>query len=237
MQKNWITQLNRNEKKLRIVLFLISCLPSVFLVFNFFNDNLGINVFTTLSHTTGHLGLIFILFTLAITPLRRFLQSIAKAFATSKGKRLSDWNFLIKMRRQLGLFGFFYCFIHFNIYLFFDIDWNWQYFQDDWKERAFIILGLINLSLLFLLAITSPNYIRKKLGRWWRRLHWSMYPIAILSTLHYFYAAKIGDNWAIISITICTLLLSYRALIYLNNRYSDHKDDGMIAHRTDLSKT
>lgn len=228
---SWVSTINNGEKRLRATLFVVSLLPTMILYIDYSNQALGINPFATISHTTGQFALIFILITLAITPVRRLLCSAAKILRLNRGKRLSDWNFLIKSRRQLGLFGFFYATLHLFAYLILDIDLTWEFFKEDWSQRSFILIGLIIEIMLLALAITSPNQIRKKMGKWWRKLHRLMYPIAILAVLHFSLSAKHGNIWPNISALICFLLLFHRFLIAYANHQRKKIDDGMEAKR------
>jgi len=223
--------INKNEKKFRLILFIFGITPLLFLLFKYYDDALGINPFATISHNTGYFSLIFIILTLAITPSRRLLCRISILFNRKRGKRLSDWNFLIKSRRQLGLFGFFYASLHFLVYLIFDISWKFSYLLEDWNERAFIIYGFINFLMLLSLAVTSPLRVRKNMGKWWRKLHRLMYPISILAVLHFYLAAKSGDLRPINFSIICILILVYRMWISYTHKLKIHKDDGMEIYR------
>ena len=228
---NWLSKINKNEKKFRLAIFSISIFPALLLYYKYHTDDLGINPFATFSHQTGHIAVVYILFTLSITPIRRFLCNLSIKLKLNRGKRLSDWNFLIKSRRQLGLFAFFYSTLHLLAYLFLDIGWSWNYFSDDLAERNFIIYGLANFLMLFLLAITSPTLVRKKMGRWWKKVHSLMYLIAILSIVHFVFAAKHGNSWPMIYGTICIILLFNRIWIFLSNKRRRQKDDGLETYR------
>lgn len=224
--------MNQYDKQIRFILFLFCSTPAGILVTRILTNNLGINPFATISHTTAELALIFLLITLTITPIRRWLRFIATQFNLKYGKRLSDWNFLIKTRRQLGLFSFFYASLHFSSYLILDITWQWQFFVDDLKERSFIIYGLITLLLTFLLAITSAHRTRKLMGRWWRRLHRLMYILVPLAVAHYWLAAKHGDPWPQYSAAIVFCLLISRTYFKYHNKTLSSVEDGMLAYRT-----
>ncbi|PCI71648.1 MAG: hypothetical protein COB38_05345 [Gammaproteobacteria bacterium] len=228
---SWLFKIKQNEKIFRFTIFSISIFPAILLYYKYSTAGLGINPFATLSHQTGHIAIVYILLTLSITPIRRFLCNVSIKLNLNRGKRLSDWNFLIKSRRQLGLFSFFYSALHLSAYLFLDIGWSWEYFSDDLAERSFIIYGLVNFIMLFLLAITSPTIVRKKMGRWWKKVHRLMYLIAILSIVHFVFAAKHGNNWSIVYGTICLVLLSNRAWIFLSNKSRRQKDDGLETYR------
>ena len=117
----WIKKVNQADKKIRTVLFLLSSIPSLVLLKKLAYDDLGINPFATLSHTTGEMAIIYLLITLSVTPVRKWLCSTSKIMKLAEGKRLSDWNFLIRTRRQLGLFSFFYASLHLATYLILDV--------------------------------------------------------------------------------------------------------------------
>lgn len=202
--------LNQHEAKGRLLLFCIALLPALHLVWRWQQQDLGINPFSTLSHTLGHLALTFLLLTLAITPLRRGLRFFCASLKLADGKRLADWNFLIRARRQLGLHGFFYASLHALAYLQLEVLWDWHYLRDELAEKPYLALGMTAWTLTFLLAITSPKVVIRHLHHWWRRLHRLMYLLIILAIAHYWGAAKVGNSWPLWCALIAALLLGQR---------------------------
>ena len=223
--------LNRHEARLRLLLFCIAVLPALQLAWRCWQQDLGINPFATLSHFLGQTALIFLLATLAITPLRRWLRFICSTLRLADGKRLADWNFLIRCRRQLGLHGFFYATLHILVYLELETAWEWDYLRDDLEEKPYLLLGMLAWFICLLLALTSPKIVVRHMHRWWRRLHRLMYLLVIVAVAHFWGAAKIGNVWPLVCALIAGSLLLHRVWVLLHARVRRSDDDGMIAER------
>jgi len=155
-----------------------------------------------LSHTTGEWGLHFLLLGLLITPLRRHFK----------------WNDLLKFRRFLGLWGFFYIFIHFFGFIFFDHFFNIASIIEDIIDRPYIAVGFAGFVLLVPLAITSFKHLQKKLGKRWFSLHKLVYVIAILGAVHYWWLVKADIFWPIIYGFIAAALLGERLYFYIDKK-------------------
>ncbi|MFZ1326501.1 MAG: protein-methionine-sulfoxide reductase heme-binding subunit MsrQ, partial [Candidatus Contendobacter sp.] len=143
----------------KLVVFCASLLPLAWLCWLAWQDRLGTNPVETLSHYTGDWSLRFLLLTLTVTPLRR----------------LTGWHGLIRFRRMLGLFAFFYVCLHFSIYLVFDQFFDWAGIVEDVAKRPYITVGFAGWLLLIPLAATSTSGMIKRLGRYWQRLHRLVY--------------------------------------------------------------
>jgi len=156
------------------VLFLLCLMPFVILLLAAINDNLGTNPVETLTHETGQWALRFLLIGLAVTPLRRLLK-IA-------------W--LIKLRRMLGLFAFFYASLHFITYLWLDQFFDWYEIIVDIPKRPFITIGFVSLVLLLPLVLTSTSAMQRRLGKKWLALHKLVYVIPILVLIHFVWSLK-----------------------------------------------
>lgn len=131
-----------------------------------------------ITHATGDWALYFLCITLAVTPLRR----------------LTGWNWLLRLRRMLGLFAFFYALLHFTTFLWFDHFFDWNAMWKDVLKRPFITVGFIAFVLLIPLAATSTNGMIKRLGgKRWQWLHRLIYLIAPLAILHFWWM-KAGKN-------------------------------------------
>ncbi len=179
------------------VLFALCLLPLVYLIWMWANDRLGINSVARLEHFTGDWTLRFLVITLTITPLRRF-------------KALSP---LVKFRRQLGLWAFFYGCIHMLCYFGVDVQWNWQVIREDLTIRRFFVIGFIALMLMVPLALTSNNRaIRWMGGERWQQLHRLVYLSAILGVIHYALQGKTLTQTPILYGIIVALLLLYRVV-------------------------
>ena len=156
------------------VLFLLCLMPFVILLIAAINDNLGTNPVETLTHETGQWALRFLLIGLAVTPLRRLLK-IA-------------W--LIKLRRMLGLFAFFYASLHFITYLWLDQFFDWYEIIVDIPKRPFITIGFVSLVLLLPLVLTSTSAMQRRLGKKWLALHKLVYVIPVLVLIHFVWSLK-----------------------------------------------
>jgi sulfoxide reductase heme-binding subunit YedZ len=195
------------------MVFVFCALPLATLVILYKADYLGPNPLATLTHTTGRSALVLLAMTLSITPLRRWVSSLSRWRHARWGKRLADWNWLIRLRRQLGLWSFSYAVLHSWCYLKFDIAYDWTAAKVDLHDKPYLLAGAASLLLLFPLAMTSTQAMVRRLGRNWRRLHMLTYVVAVLGLLHFWWMMKPGlwtpwpDTFAL------TVLLGYRVLL------------------------
>ncbi len=178
----------------KIVIFINSLIPLALLGWDAFRGNLGANPIEYFLRTTGVLTLIFLLITLLITPLRK----------------LYGWNQLIKFRRMLGLYAFFYAFLHLVTYSVFDKSFNLTAIVEDVWNRPFIAFGMAAFVLLIPLAVTSTNAMIKRLGKNWQKLHRLTYFAAIGGIIHFFMIQKSDYFYPIIFGLILAILLGYR---------------------------
>lgn len=168
----------RQLKLLKGVLFVAACMPFLRLVIFTITDQLGANPVEFITRNTGDWTLYFLCITLAVTPLRR----------------LTGWNWLVRLRRMLGLFAFFYVSLHFLTFLWFDHFFDVEAMLKDVVKRPFITVGFGAFVLLIPLAATSTNAMIKRLGgKRWQVLHRLIYLIAPLGILHYWWM-KAGKN-------------------------------------------
>ena len=180
---------------LKAVLFAICLIPAAWLVWRFFQQDLGANPIETITHATGDWALRFLLITLAVTPLRR----------------LTGWHWLIRLRRMLGLFAFFYVFAHFSIYIGLDQFFDLQAVANDVLKRPYITVGFAAFVLLIPLAATSTNAMIKRLGgKKWQSLHRSVYAIAIMGVIHYWWLVKADLTEPILYSLVLAVLLGFR---------------------------
>lgn len=163
---------------LKFVAFTFALLPFLRLFLFALADRLGANPIEAITQATGDWTLYFLCLTLAITPLRR----------------LSGWNWLIKLRRMLGLFAFFYGSLHFLAFLWFDHFFELSEMLKDAVKRPFITVGFVAFVLMIPLALTSTNAMIRRLGgHRWQWLHRANYFIAPLGVLHFWWM-KAGKN-------------------------------------------
>lgn len=174
----------------------VTCLvPVVLLAWNTLTDNLGANPIEEITRQTGRWTLRFLLITLAVTPARR----------------LSGWNGLIRLRRMVGLFAFFYASLHFVTYVWLDQFFVVEDILKDVIKRPFITVGFISFVLLIPLAATSTNKMIRRLGgRWWQHLHRLVYVTAIGGVVHYLWLVKADMQQPLIYATLVAILLGYR---------------------------
>jgi methionine sulfoxide reductase heme-binding subunit len=181
---------------IKAVLFLVCLLPLAHLIQAAFADALGANPIEAITHATGDWTLRFLLITLAVTPLRK----------------LTGLHWVVRLRRMLGLFCFFYASLHFTTYIWLDQFFDLQGIAKDVLKRPFITVGFAAFVLLVPLAITSNNFaIRRLGGKQWQSLHRSVYGIAILAVLHYWWLVKKDISEPLLYASILAVLLGLRA--------------------------
>ncbi|MDH5445057.1 MAG: sulfoxide reductase heme-binding subunit YedZ [Gammaproteobacteria bacterium] len=209
-------------------IFLLSALPTVLLINDFYTQQLGSNPLQTLQHTTGKWGLIFLLITLTVTPLRQTLNVFSIWIHLKFGRRLEDWNWLIRLRRMLGLYSFYYANLHMLVYVILDVSLEWNWARQDIHEKPYILLGVIAYLMLIPLAITSVNALFRMMGKNnWQRLHKTVYLIVILVIFHYWWQTKVGVYSYIPYLFITIFLLGFRLFNRLGISTKHPKDNGM----------
>lgn len=181
---------------IKVFLFLLCLLPLAHLAWGAWQDALGANPIEFVTRSLGTWTLKFLLITLAVTPLRR----------------LSGWHWLLRLRRMLGLYAFFYGSLHLSSYLWWDQFFDWSAIAKDILKRPFITVGMSAFLLMTPLALTSNAWaIRRLGGRRWQALHRSIYVIAILGVLHYAWLIKKDLFLPLIYFVLLALLLGIRA--------------------------
>jgi len=179
----------------KALIFINSLVPLAFLGWDAIFGKLGANPIEFFLRTTGVLTLVFLFITLIVTPLRK----------------IYGWNQLIKFRRMLGLYAFFYGFLHLITYSIFDKSFSVSAIASDIWERPFIAVGMLAFFLLIPLAVTSTNRMIKRFGgKNWARLHKLSYLIAILGVVHFWMIVKSDLTYPLIFALILASLLGYR---------------------------
>jgi len=176
------------------IVFGLSLLPLLRLIALGFQDRLSANPIEFITRATGDWTLYFLCLTLAVTPLRR----------------LTGLNALIRFRRMLGLFTFFYASLHFLTFIWFDHFFDLAEMVSDILKRPFIAMGFSAFVLLVPLALTSNDFMLRKLGRRWSVLHRLIYLIAILALLHFWWMRAGKHNFAeplVIGAVVAVLLV------------------------------
>ena len=184
--------------------FAAALIPFALLVHMVWTDALGPNPVETLNRYTGDWTLRLLLITLAVTPLRQ----------------LTGWPYLIRFRRMLGLFAFFYVCLHFLSWIWVDKLFDWEEIVKDVVKRPFITVGFACFVLLIPLAITSTNAMMRRLGgARWRALHRLVYVIGIGGVVHFLWLVKSDISEPMIYAAILALLLGHRIWL-LRHRFS-----------------
>ena len=155
-------------------LFVACLAPFLLLLHGAVRDDLGVNPVEILTHETGEWALRFLLLTLFVTPLRRLTKA----------------HWLIKLRRMLGLYAFFYAVLHFVTYVWLDQFFDWLEILSDIPRRPFITVGFVSFLLLIPLALTSTNSMQRRLKKKWLTLHKLVYVIPMLVVLHFIWSLK-----------------------------------------------
>jgi sulfoxide reductase heme-binding subunit YedZ len=179
----------------KAMLHVLCLLPLVRLVVKYFNDDLTANPIEFLTHSTGTWGLVILLASLTITPLRK----------------IKTFNWTIKLRRMLGLYAFFYVCLHFGIYIVLDHFFAWARIAEDIAKRPYVTVGFAAFVLLVPLALTSNKFsIRKLTGKRWQQLHWLVYPAAIGGVVHYYWLVKADVREPLLYAAVLTILFGIR---------------------------
>lgn len=161
--------------RIKAALFVVCLMPLALLVWRGFIGGLTANPIEFITHTTGWWTLAFLLITLSVTPARRLL----------------DMPWLLRLRRMLGLFAFFYASLHFLTWLVVDQFFDWDAIVKDIIKRPYITVGFSAFVLLLPLAATSTNAMVRRLGAArWQALHRAVYLIAILGVVHFWWLVK-----------------------------------------------
>jgi sulfoxide reductase heme-binding subunit YedZ len=181
----------------KLLVFINSIIPLALLLWDLSRNRVGPNPLEFATRTTGMLTLIFLCLTLAVTPLRKIFGI----------------NSLVKYRRMLGLFAFFYGALHLLTYIWFDRWFNLASTVEDVLQRRFILVGMTAFVLMVPLAITSTNRMVKRLGgKTWARLHRLAYVAGIAGVVHFWMLVKSDTRLPLTFGFIVFFLLGYRLL-------------------------
>ena len=181
------------------LLFALCLIPFVWLLYGALANTLGANPAEALIRSTGDWTLRFLCITLAVTPLRV----------------LSSQPALLRFRRMLGLFAFFYVVLHFLSYAWLDMGFDLQAVVKDIPKRPFALVGFLGFMLMLPLAATSFNRAIKALGaKRWQTLHKLVYGIVLLGLLHFFWMRAAKNNFAEVAVyaVVIALLLGWRVV-------------------------
>jgi sulfoxide reductase heme-binding subunit YedZ len=203
---------NRAVVVLKVLVHLACLTPFLILAWHTYHDLthpdavalLGPDPTATLSHGTGFAALRILIISLAITPVRRLSKSL---------------GWLVRFRRMLGLYAFFYASVHLLVYLKLYANLDWPTLVDDLSKRRYIIAGFSAWLLLLPLALTSTKWSIRKLGKRWQLLHRLVYVTAVLGIVHYWWIVKTGVLDPLkITIVLAVVLLARPAWLWIDSR-------------------
>ena len=194
------------ESEIRFIKLLIlvnGLVPLALLVWDQSHNQLGANPQNFLILTTGMMTLIFLILTMAVTPLRK----------------ITGWNWLIQIRRMLGLYAFFYGCLHFLCFFSLDRGFSVASTLTEMLKRKYLIVGGTALLVMVPLAVTSTNGMIKRLGgKRWRALHRLVYIAGICGVIHYYMQVKADVRQPLVFAAVLVVLLGYRLWNYWSQR-------------------
>ncbi|HEY5885090.1 MAG TPA: protein-methionine-sulfoxide reductase heme-binding subunit MsrQ [Pyrinomonadaceae bacterium] len=200
----------------KLLLLINGLVPLALLLWDLYHDRVGANPLEFATRTTGMLTLVFLIITLAVSPIRQVFK----------------WNGLGKFRRMLGLFAFFYGLLHLLTYVAFDRYFNFRTVPADVSSRPFIAVGMFAFFLMIPLAITSTNKMVKRLGgKWWRNLHRLVYVAGVAGVLHFWLLVKSDTRLPVTFGFVLLLLLAHRIFAKLNPPGTTNLREGSLFPR------
>jgi len=194
-----VTDAQLIRRVIKPALWVLGLAPLLYLLNRTRLGDLGFDPIRTITHFTGRTAITILFITLTVTPLRR----------------LTGWNPLIKVRRLIGNFAFFYALIHFLIYAVFDRELSPVGLGEDIAKRPWITVGFTTFLILLTLAITSPQAMVRKLGKRWQTLHRMIYLAAGLAVLHFTWAQKKDIRLPLIYAAVLAVILGSRLVLRL----------------------
>lgn len=191
-----VTNLSNQYKVflLKIVIHLAALLPLLNVYYLAFSDQLGADPVQKVIHFTGIGAFNLLLLTLLVSPC-------AKQFKQ---------GFLMQVRRLLGLYAFTYALMHVINFIAFDLQFAWQLFFNEVVKRPYITIGMVAFILLCLLAITSHNKLKRKMGKSWQKLHNYNYLIVLLVSVHFYWSVKSEILLPLFYLLLTVILLAFR---------------------------
>ncbi len=182
------------KRFIKPLVFALCLLPAITLAWQLYADQLGANPIEEVADASGEWTLRFLLITLMATPL----------------KRLFGWHWVVRIRRMLGLFAFFYATLHLATYLWLDQFFDWGEIWLDILDRPFITVGMLAFVLLLPLVVTSTNTMVRRLGRNWKHLHRLAYVVPLLGVLHFWWLVKADVLEPFVYGAVLVVLLGFR---------------------------
>jgi len=183
----------------KVLLFVVCLCPALWVGWRAYHQDLTADPVSYITHFTGDWTIRFLLITLTVTPLRGLLNQPA----------------LVRYRRMLGLFAFFYGCLHLSAWVVLDKFFDWHEMWQDVLKRRFITMGMLGLSLMLPLAITSTAGWVRRLGyRKWQKLHRLVYFSALAGVIHYYWLVKSDIREPLMYAGILLILMGYRGFAW-----------------------
>jgi sulfoxide reductase heme-binding subunit YedZ len=193
----------KDIKFYKLLVFVNALVPPALLAWDWRRGQAGANPLDLVTRTTGTLTLVFLVLTLAVTPLRK----------------LSGAQWLVRLRRMLGLYAFFYGALHLLTYVWFDKAFDFGAIAQDVVRRWFIIVGMVAFFSMVPLAITSTDKMIKRLGgKRWQKLHRLTYLSAVAGVTHFYLLVKSDVRKPLLFASAVALLLGYRLFVAYSKR-------------------
>ena len=189
--------------RIKVFVWLAALAPLAYLVWQGYRGDLTADPVKYITHFTGRTALIILFITLCVTPIRR----------------LSGWNGIVRFRRLVGLFSFFYAVIHLLIYLAFDRGFVFTELGEDIAKRPYITIGFTAWVMLLTLAVTSPQAILRRMGgKRWRALHRLVDVVPVLGVIHFAWAQKKDVSLPVLYGLVLGLIFLVRFALWARNR-------------------
>ncbi|HIC56410.1 MAG TPA: sulfoxide reductase heme-binding subunit YedZ [Acidobacteria bacterium] len=191
----------------KTLVFCLCLVPALVLVWDSVTGGLSVNPIEDITHRTGDWSLRFVLLTLAVTPFRW----------------LSGWNEVIRYRRMLGLFTFWYASLHFSTYIVFDHFFDIRSIADDVIERKYVTAGFLGFVLMLPLAVTSTQGWIRRLGKRWSVLHRLIYVAAVAGVVHFLWLVKLETSEPLVYAAVLSGLFLVRVVRRKLTRAAGHR--------------
>ena len=198
---------SQSMRSAKVLVFSLCFAPTLVLIWDSLTGGLSVNPIEDITHRTGDWALRFVLLTLAVTPFRW----------------LSRWNEVIRYRRMLGLFTFWYASLHFSTYIVFDHFFDVRSIADDVIERKYVTAGFFGFVLMLPLAVTSTQGWIRRLGKRWSVLHRLIYVAAVAGVVHFLWLVKLETSEPLIYAAVLSGLFLVRVVRRKLTRAAGHQ--------------
>jgi len=198
---------SQSMRSAKVLVFSLCFAPTLVLIWDSLTGGLSVNPIEDITHRTGDWALRFVLLTLAVTPFRW----------------LSGWNEVIRYRRMLGLFTFWYASLHFSTYIVFDHFFDVRSIADDVIERKYVTAGFFGFVLMLPLAVTSTQGWIRRLGKRWSVLHRLIYVAAVAGVVHFLWLVKLETSEPLIYAAVLSGLFLVRVVRRKLTRAAGHQ--------------